>query len=422
MADLTPPAAPSASPAPQPQAPSSQPSPALVPSFIDQIDSLSPNPTTNEVQKAPEPQAQAPEPPKTPQDAPQEAPKAQEDEDLPRLATTPAKPAAEVKTPVPEADPTTPKGLREALKAAKADLAKFNAEKVELQKQIDAAKRAGAEEATASLKQELETLRQQQSKAEETMRYFDYRNSKEYKEKFQEPLEKAWKEALTDIKGHTYEDENGQTQTVSADTMTQLVNLPTVQASQLATKIFGTAAAEVLAHRREIIRLDRGAKESEATWKAKGSEMTQAQQRQQEERLAKVSQLYHGHAQSLRQSVPELFDRPTDAEEAKYYDKGLAWVEKAFEGKGIPDGLTPEQRQAEIVKAQATVATRAAAFGSLLQRFNSMNAKLTAAEKELASFKTSAPRADGGKTEPAPMAKKEASFDEAFDSFVAKIK
>src|SRR5262245_40651932 len=117
---------------PQTTAPAAAPnpstdSPALVPSFLDQIDKIGVTPEPEPQSKAPEP-VKEPTPTTPPAPTPPQAPE-KDDDDLPR-----AKAQEEPKAPVqpsanPDAEPTTPKGLREALKSAKAELAKFTAEK-----------------------------------------------------------------------------------------------------------------------------------------------------------------------------------------------------------------------------------------------------------------------------------------------------
>jgi hypothetical protein len=391
------PAAPSPSPAPQ------DTSPAMIPSIADGIDALSDTP----VASAPAPKADAtpapddkdPEAPKgdiKPPDAKPE-PKAGDDDDLPSAPKPPE--AAKPEDAKPEPDTSNWKGLRGAYAQSKETVAKLTGELATLKQQVEASKRAGMDEASAALKAEVESMRARVKEADERMRYYDYRSSPEFKEKFQVPLEKAWKEAIQEVAGFTYQDENGVDQKVTADTVAQLVNLPTMQASQLAQKIFGPAAPEVLNYRRQIISLDRAAKESETTWKAKGDELSQTEAREREKAMAGAAKMYDDHIAALRQTAPENFDRPTNVDEAKYFDKGAAWVDKAFKGKGIPDGLTPEQRRAEVIKAQATVATRAMAYGPLLHRYHGASAKIKDLETQLAAFKSSTPKSDGGKTE-----------------------
>lgn len=398
-------------------------SPALIPSISDQIDAI-PSTTHGDAPPAApaQPQAsskptEAKSPPQPAQAAPPAAPKAEEEGDLPKSpmrAQEPVKPAQQTARQKAE-DFKTNKELREAYNKVVAEAESYTSEIARVKAEIQAAKRAGADEASAALKQELEGLRKTKEEAENRIRYYDYRNSDEFKQKFQEPLNRAWRKAQQDVEGHSWEDERGQQQKVSNDTLVQIVNLPTMQAAQLANKVFGPQASVVMAHRDRIRDLNEQAQEAETTWKTKGNELAQVQSKQREQHMAMSEKIHDEHAAGLRKTAPELFERPTDPEEAKFYDKGMALVEKAYRGKGFPDGMTQEQRHAETMRAMATVGMRSVAFGALLQRHYAQAAKMAELEKQIAAFKGSTPKADGGKLTQTES-KKEVSYQDAIDA------
>lgn len=358
------------------------------------------------------PEAKAPEPPAKPEPAPAAKPEHDDIDDLPtEPKTVPAagKPAAAA----PSAEPKTPKELRAAYEARGQEAAALKAEAAELRKQIDLARKAGAEEAVKTLREELAGVTKERTELADKIRFLNYRESGEYAEKFQKPLEAAWKEALTDIQGMTFEADDGTTHNVTDAHLTWLLQMPAGQAAAQASKLFGVAAPEILAHRRAIIGLQKASQAALDEWKAKGSEISAAQERQQaESQQARVAAFAKGIVDA-RETMPDVFGRPTDPEAAAYFDKGEKLVALAFRGEGLPSGLTPDQRTARIVSAQASLAARAASFGPTRHALLKANARVKELEAEVATYKESEPAPATTKT-PAPAASDD-DFEAAID-------
>ncbi len=334
-------------------------------------------------------------PPKAP-DAPVEPPKAPEP---PKKAPTgdiddlPAEPKIEppkaaVVAP-PSMDPKTPKELRAAYEARGTEAATLKAEAAELRKQIEAAKQAGND--TKALREEMAALTKERTELADKIRYLNYRESAEFNDKYQKPLQSAWEAALADIDGMMIEREDGTSEKVTAQHLTQLLQMPAGQAAGVAAKIFGHAAPEILAHRRAIIGLQKASQSAVEEWKTKGSEMSAAQERAQKEEMVSRQTAFAQGIIDARETMPDVFGRPSDPEAAAFFDKGEKRVRMAFFGDGIEAGLTPQQQTARRVQAQAEVAARAAAFGAQRHMLNKANARVADLEAKLKAYEKSEP-------------------------------
>lgn len=360
------------------------------------IDAL---PVTQEPIAAPAPAPAAPavtaaaKPPE-PTKAPDTKPPDDSMDDLP-----PAPKAPEPAPAAPVTPPVAPQKIAEvrvAYESQKKELETLRTERADWEKKTESARKAAADETSTKLAKDIAALRQERQDLADQLRFIDYRESPEYKEKFQKPLQERWEEALQDIEGLTIANEDGTTEKVTAAHLTRLLGMPAGTAAAEAARLFGPAATEILAHRRAILGLQKAAASASDEWKTKGSQLSADRERQQAEHHAAVRGQYDTAIKDMRESVPDIFARPADDESAKFFDKGEALVNLAFKREGLEDGLTQEQQTQRIVKAQAGVAARAAAFGAQQHRLNKANARVKALETELAAYKT---------TEPNPSAK-----------------
>lgn len=319
-------------------------------------------------------------------------------DDLPKVPEpTPAPAAAPVVAP-----PQKIAEVRVAYESQKKELETLRTEKAEWEKKIETTRKTAAEETSTKLAKDIAALRQERQELADQLRFIDYRESPEYKEKFQKPLQSRWEEAISDIEGLTVTNEDGTTEPVTAAHLTRLLGMPAGQAASEAARLFGPAATEVLAHRRAILGLQKAAASATEEWKTKGSQLSADRERQQSEHHAAVRGQYDNAIKGMRESVPDIFARPTDDEAAKFFDKGEELVNLAFKREGLEDGLTPEQQTQRIVRAQAGVAARAAAFGAQQHRLNKANARVKALETELAAYKSTEP--DPSTKPPTPAA------------------
>lgn len=294
----------------------------------------------------------------------------------------------------------TNKELREAYNRAKAERDALDKEREELRKQIDAAKKAGATEAEARLKQELEAIRKERDELDSKVRFTDYSQSAEFKKTYIDPLAKTWSEVLREIKDVKIQSDEGE-QDATPEHMQALVRMPMVAAARQAREWFGDAAPEFMRYRKAILDGTAARDNALEEWRTKGSEMAAQQQRQSEERSKSIIQKFDSEIDGYRKNSPDVYAaNEKDAEEQGYFKRGNEIVAIAFRGEGLKDGMTQEQRQDAIVRAQANVAAKASAFGVVVHRWRKAEEQIEALKQKLSEYEKTEPgHGDGGRSE-----------------------
>lgn len=269
------------------------------------------------------------------------------------------------------------------------------------------------EQERTSLMARVEKSEKRAQELENEIRFRAYEKSSEYVEKYQQPYEAAWKRATKELSEIAIKDPiSGQDRAVTSDDLLQLVNLPLGQARGVAKELFGDFADDVMAHRKEI----RGLfdKQNEALEKARteggarDQQQREAWQKQRTE-LSGFVQTSWKEANDAWQNDPAngRFFKPIAVEEGKEatpeekewnesLERGYKLVDEAW-GMNVMDAkLTPEQRK-EVVRKNAAVRARAAAFGPLKRLVKRHESKIAALEKDLKEYTGSTPAAGGGK-------------------------
>lgn len=368
---------------------------------IDALESI-PEPTGKAVNPPPAPPAAVapPEPAPAAPKPPEAAKPALDDiEDLP-VEPRPEPVAPKAQPAAPSVEPKTIPEVRRAYETFKTENQTLKAEAAELRRQIDAAKQAGDD--TKALRDELAGITKERTELADKIRFLNYRESGEFQEKYQKPLQTAWEAALTDIDGMVMDREDGTQEKVTATHLTQLLQMPAGQAAAAAAKMFGPAAPEILAHRRAIIGLQKASESALTEWKTKGSELSAAQERHHQESMSNRITSFNKGITDARETMPDIFGRPKDPEAAALFDKADKLVALAFKGEGLDAGLTPDQQSARIVSAQASLAARAASFGPTRHALNKANARVSELEQKLKAYEASEP--NPAATKPATVA------------------
>jgi len=134
--------------------------------------------------------------------------------------------------------------------------------------------------------QERKTITERLTKAEtrakeleDHIRFVDYSKSEEFKTKYQDPYDKAWLRATSELKEINVTDPGSETpRAATPQDLLQLVNLPLGQARELANALFGDFADDVMAHRKEIRNLFEAQSTALEDAKKNGAERTKKQQ------------------------------------------------------------------------------------------------------------------------------------------------
>ncbi len=321
-------------------------------------------------------------------------------------AETPIEPGDNVETTV-----STPEGAppKKGEKVSPWKLVEtYKARTATLEKEIADLKAKAIPETERTVIQERLTKAETRAKElEDEMRYVNYAKSDEFKQKYEEPYQKAWKRALSELEDLTIEPDGEARRAVKMEDILQLVNMPLGQAREVADQMFGKFGDDVMAHRKEIRRLFE--EQAGALEEAKKNGAQRDAQRMEE---------FQRNSKILTEQVSNLWktsndSASTDPKYGKYFTpvegdehgnqrlaKGFELVDRAFSENPHDPKLTPEQR-ASVVKRHAAVRNRAAAFGRMVYLNEQLESKVSALEKELAQFKESTPEAGSGAKTPA---------------------
>lgn len=342
-----------------------------------------------------------------------EAPISTEDEGYEGEPPEEVKPESSDKKPEPKKPKVNPWKLVEEFKQK---LAASEASRMDIEK------RAIPEDKWKERETELESNRKRNLELEEEIKFFNYSKSDEFRKSYQEPYEKAWSTAMSEL-GELTVVENGVERPLSSADILELVNLPLGKAMELAKDKFGDLAMEVMGQRKEIRSLFD--KQQQALESAKKSGV------EREKKLSEESQRAFGEmATSIKTTWSKANDdimadprvgrffTPVegDSEINQRLSKGFELADRAFSENPAAPGLTSEQRSA-IVKRHAAVRNRAAAFGRLVYENDKQASRITALEKTLAEYKGSEPETKGN----TPPAKKQEG-GRAMDGVLAELR
>lgn len=346
-----------------------------------------------------------------PKPKPIEKPEKPEEDQEPNLDDEPkTKPDAEPVKPVKAADLRTAyEGLKKRVKD------EFEPKVAKLEARIKELESSGPE-TVKPIMEELEAKKKRLDELESKIKFADYKESTEFKEKYEKPYQEAWKKASKDLEELTIPNDDGTTRQASAADLLQLANLPLGEARAAARQMFGDAADDVMAHRRVIREL------SEAQTKALEDAKTNATER--EKKLAAQRQIEHQEVtkmwteanKALSEKYPLWFaESEGDTEGNELLRKGFSLADLHFVGVS---GLKPEQidnlppRFRDAIKAKgdldvkdrialdAILRNKIASHTRLASSLKKSEARIKELEKALAEYEGSEPPAGkaGGKT------------------------
>jgi hypothetical protein len=239
---------------------------------------------------------------------------------------------------------------------------------------------------------------------EDEIRFVSYEKSPEFKAKYQEPYEKAWARAVSEVKELTVNGPDGQPRAVGAEDILDLVNLPLGKARELANSLYGDFADDLMSHRKEIKTLFEQRTAALEEGKKNGAAREQQLREQHEKTYGEISSQVKEHWTKANEAAMAdekngQFFKPVEGDEHwnQRLAKGFELVDRAFAENPTDPKLTTEQRAA-VVRRHAAVRNRAAAFGPLKYKVGQLEATVAELRKELEQFKGSEPTVGDRKT------------------------
>jgi hypothetical protein len=325
------------------------------------------------------------------------------DEPAPTAKAEPAKP-----------EPTSIKQFREQYDLTKKERDDFAAKVSELERARSEGTRKEVEEATKSLKAEMDSIRKNAEELDTEVRYLNYTRSGEYKQKYETPLREAWQTALGDIDGIRVTDADGTERDASHHDIMAILNVPVAKAAIIAQEMFGAAAPEIMTHRRRLLELTQSRDKSIAEWKEKGAQREVERSKQVEGRQSRSRELFESQFSDYEKSHPQLFGREDgDDDGNKLLDESDRLIRIALKGEGVDADMGYEDKVDLITKAQAQVALRARAYGRERLRVIRLQQKVAELEKKVGKVRSSEPGQGEGTSTATRMAPK--SAEDAID-------
>ena len=325
------------------------------------------------------------------------------DEPAPTAKAEPAKP-----------EPTSIKQFREQYDLTKKERDDFAAKVSELERARSEGTRKEVEEATKSLKAEMDSIRKNAEELDTEVRYLNYTRSGEYKQKYETPLREAWQTALGDIDGIRVTDADGTERDASHHDIMAILNVPVAKAAIIAQETFGPAAPEIMAHRRRLLELTQARDKSISEWKEKGAQREVERSKQVEGRQSRSRELFESQFSDYEKSHPQLFGREDgDDDGNKLLDESDRLIRIALKGEGVDADMGYEDKVDLITKAQAQVALRARAYGRERLRVIRLQQKVAELEKKVGKVRSSEPGQGEGTSTATRIAPK--SAEDAID-------
>ncbi len=279
----------------------------------------------------------------------------------------------------------------------------WQAKAAELEKQLADIKSSTLTEAERkSIAERAEKAEARAKQLEDEIRFVAYEKSPEFQKQYQEPYEKAWKEAVTELgQIPIVNPETGEKRYATSHDLSALMGMSLEDARKVADSNFGAFANDVMAYRKDVLKLFNARSNALEEGRKAGAErerkMAEEATRAETERANSVRQTWEkankealSHEQYGKYFVPVEGDQQINDRLAK----GYKLVDRAFNENAMDPGLSAEER-AGVIKRQAAVRNRAAAFGRLVYQNQQLEAKLAEAQKELEGFKSSDPDTAG---------------------------
>jgi len=364
-----------------PAAPEPSPAPAARsrPSFGDEIDAaIAGKPAAATTTPTTEPGKPAPEAKAEPETTPPSI-----DDDLnaglPKRQQPPAKPT--------DAKPNEPTGR--VPQALRDELTRREQRIKELEAQLNGYKTKPDEHIpeVKTLKERQAEIERRNQELEESIRFVDYQKSSEFRTQYKEPLDKAVEAAVQELGSIKLETED---RTGTANDFQALLRLDTKTAAARARELFGDAAPEILAHRRNVLGLVSKRNQAIEDFRTKGAEREQAQVKEFEETTLRLNGIFDDHLKSRFEGDPEIYGEPKDnPDAAKLFQDGKSLVELAFR----PKTQLPAEKMARV---QAEVAARAIGYGRALHQLATLFRSIQELKTKLAQYEGSEPPMVGG--------------------------
>lgn len=330
---------------------------------------------------------------KTPQDKPQEKPPGEDD-----------KPTDKTKPP---GDPKDKKSGWARFREAERNLAEFKKNVAKEKADLEAKLKEAEARASGEFKidehpefkksSEARTAAEKRAKElEERLKYYDYEQSDEFKQKFYTPYVRTWQESISAIGEMMVPDSNGGTRAATKDDLIAVVQAKSdEEATRIAEEIFGnpTKAALAIWQRRQILAAHKNMEQAKVDFASQASEMRKQSEQQAEAAAIERAQKFNQFLTEGVEKHPDWF-KPVDGDDEgnAVLERGYMIADAIFGGKFIDkDGKERELTPDEMINFHASVRNKAGAFDRMVLTNQKLLEKIKSLEDELADYRETAP-------------------------------
>lgn len=244
---------------------------------------------------------------------------------------------------------------------------------------------------------DLDELRQRAEKAEsaakeleEKIRYVDYSQSTEFKEKYEEPYNREWEKAAKQLDQIKVTDAEGNVRKATPHDLAQLSNMELSDAQELAEERFGKLAPYVMQMRDKI--RDLYEKRAEALVEAQktGSEKQRQEQELSVKAVQEAGKLWNEYKSADESEYDFLKEKDDDDEWNTLLNEKKQFVDTALMTNGTDRTMSPEER-AKAVRNHAFIRGRAIGFSMRGLQIKRLQSEIGELKSQLSQYKQSEP-------------------------------
>lgn len=324
--------------------------------------------------------------------------------------------------------------LRENYERLKSDLADRESRLAKYQEMEKTGKLSDPEK--KSFEEKLTAAEKRRAELEDKIKFVDYKESTEYKDKYEKPFIDAYADGRASAAQYKINDpltgEARQAKPEDFDAIMQISD-PDAAAAKI-EELFGTGvkATTVAAARQKVLDAHRAKSTALDEFSKKGSEMAKVRSEQNQKLQAELASAWKAERDAGIERLPELF-KPADGDDKgnAALDMGYKLADLAFgaiDADGVEslpqwvqdrmvNGKLPPQ---EMAKLHAAIRNKAGAFDRAALQLKTQKAKIADLEKQLEGFKSSSPKTGEQGRTPSSSGNLMDSVDAAIERFASR--
>jgi len=254
-----------------------------------------------------------------------------------------------------------------------------------------------------SAKEQLTALQKRAEDLETRLKFADYSQSDEFKEKYEAPFLDAYMAGRSRAAGLMVNVEGQNPRKGTAEDFDTIMSIPNDdQAAEAAIEMFGSKAPLVMFHREKVMELNGVKNKALEDYRTKGSETSkkakEATEKQMVQIAGEIENLWKNHVEAPREKYTQ-YSKPVEGDDEgnKLLERGYTQSHEAFSNLNPFDPKLDAKQRERIVRLHGMVLNKSAWFDRVALRATRAEARAKELEAKLAEFEASEPGADNGK-------------------------